>query len=241
MIRLDVWSPQRRKHRRVDVYLPTRYDGRRARYPVVYMQDGQNLADPSAAFAGTWRLPDVLDDLESRGLEVIVVGIHNTRARMAEYSPFPDRTHGGGAAESYVSFIANTLKPRIDRQFRTRRIAAETVVAGSSMGGLFSLYAWFRRPRVFGHAAALSPSLWYGRDRLFDFFDSSALPPGRLYLDVGTEEGAVTLRDARALKAMLDEKGIDGRVSYLEDDGGRHEEEAWARRIGAALEFLLRR
>ncbi len=239
MIRLEIWSPQRRNRRSVDVYLPSQYAQSRTRYPVVYMQDGQNLSDPSTAFAGTWRLPEVLDRLESDGVEAIVVGIHNTRGRLAEYSPFPERRHGGGAGDAYVSFVANTVKPRIDRQFRTRRAVSQTVIAGSSMGGLISLYAWLRRPDVFGHAVSMSPSLWYGRERLFDFIQSSPLPRGRLHLDVGTDEGAATLRDARALKWMLDEKGIDGRLSFVEDRGGRHEEAAWSRRLAGALAFVL--
>jgi isoamylase len=239
MTRLTVWSPQRRNRRDVDVYLPASYDSGRRRYPVVYMQDGQNLSDPSAAFAGTWRLDDVLRDLASRDIDAIVVGVHNTRERLTEYSPFPDRKHGGGAGASYVSFLAGTLKPRIDRQFRTRRMAAHTVVAGSSMGALISLYAWFLRPDVFGHAGVLSPSLWYGRERLFAYLESSRVPRGRIHLDVGTGEGAETLRDARALKWLLEQKGIGDRLSYLEDRSGRHEEAAWSRRIGGALEFLL--
>jgi isoamylase len=240
MTRLTVWSPQRRGRRDVDVYLPASYDEGRRRYPVVYMHDGQNLSDPSTAFAGTWRLDEALRDLASRGIDAIVVGVHNTRERLAEYSPFPDRKHGGGAGRSYVAFLGDTLKPRIDRQFRTRRMAAHTVIAGSSMGGLISLYAWFQRPDVFGHAAVLSPSLWYGREPLFELLERSRLPRGRIHLDVGTAEGADTLRDARGLKRLLDEKGIGDRLEYLEDRGGKHEEAAWSRRITGALEFLLR-
>lgn len=110
------------------------------------------------------------------------------------------------------------------------------------MGGLVSLYAWFRRPDVFGLAAALSPSLWYGRDRLFEYLRTARLPPGRLYLDSGTAEGATTLRDLRSLRALLAAKGmrIDDRLLYLEDRGAGHDESAWGRRLDGALEFLFR-
>jgi predicted alpha/beta superfamily hydrolase len=131
------------------------------------------------------------------------------------------------------------VKPRIDRGFRTRRPARDTAIAGSSMGGLISLYAWFRRPDVFGHAAALSPSLWFGRERLFDFLAAATPPRGRLYLDVGTEEGAQTLRDARMLKRLLDDTRMSERLGYREWSGDRHEEAAWSRRIGGAIEFLI--
>src|ERR1051325_6116347 len=90
-----VWSPQLRNRRDVDIYLPSSYAGGRQRYPVVYMHDGQNLSDPRMAFAGTWELEAALDRLAAKGIEPIVVGIHNNGdGRLREYSPFPDRKHG---------------------------------------------------------------------------------------------------------------------------------------------------
>jgi predicted alpha/beta superfamily hydrolase len=237
----DVWSPQLKNRRDVDVYLPARLRTSR-RYPVVYMQDGQNLSDPSIAFAGTWELEAVLADLVARGIEPIVVGVHNHPDRLAEYSPFPDRKHGGGRADAYLSFLAHTLKPRIDRRFPTHTGPSHTGIVGSSMGGLLSLYAWLRRPDVFGLAGVVSPALWFGRDRLFEFVESAPLPRGRLYVDVGTDEGSRTLADVRALRALVETKNRGrARFAYLEDRGGRHEETAWRRRIGGALRFLLSR
>jgi predicted alpha/beta superfamily hydrolase len=236
-----VWSPQRRNRRDVDVYLPPTYESGR-RYPVVYMQDGQNLSDSTTAFAGTWDLDDALADLAEHGIEPIVVGVHNAKdERIVEYSPYRDRKHAGGAGDSYLAFLTDTLKPRVDRLFRTRRVPSQTAIVGSSMGGLISLYAWFRRPDVFGRAGALSPALWFGRERLMTFIKSAALPRGRLYLDVGTAEGAGTLRDARALRALLETKGLtpDERFLYVEDRGARHDEAAWGRRLPRALEFLF--
>ena len=237
-----VWSPQRRNRRDVDVYLPPSYAAGRTRYPVVYMHDGQNLSDPETAFAGTWQLDAILRNLASRDVEPIVVGVHNLAdERLAEYSPFPDRKHSGGEAERYLAFLTDTLKPRIDRLFRTARGPLRTATVGSSMGGLFSVYAWLRRPDVFALAGIMSPSLWFGRDRLFDFVESSRLPRGRVYLDAGTAEGAGTLRDVRMLRAMLVAKGArEGEsFSYVEARGGRHDEASWGRRLAGALEFLL--
>src|SRR5437763_15849033 len=98
-----VWSPQLRNRRPIDVYLPPSYSAGRDRYPVVYMQDGQNLSDPDTAFAGTWELEPAIDDLAHRGIEAIIVGIHHTgEARIAEYSPFADRRHGGGEGDAYL-------------------------------------------------------------------------------------------------------------------------------------------
>jgi predicted alpha/beta superfamily hydrolase len=250
----DVWSPQLRNRRDVDVYLPASYPDRR-RHPVIYMQDGQNLSDPSIAFAETWRLGSVFVELAAaasggpkRGagvgaaVEPIVVGVHNHEERLAEYSPFPSRKHGGGRADDYLAFLVRTLKPRIDRQFRTRRRASQTAIVGSSMGALVSLYAWFRHPDMFALAGVMSPALWYGRERLFEFVERSPMPAGRLYLDVGTGEGATALRDTRSMWSLLINKpsSDDSRLLYLEDRGGRHNEAAWGGRLARALEFLLR-
>jgi predicted alpha/beta superfamily hydrolase len=257
-----IWSPQLRNRRTVDVYLPRSYASGR-RYPVVYMHDGQNLSDPATAFAGTWDLDGALDRLSSAGLEAIVVGVHNTGdARLGEYSPFPDRRHGGGEADAYLEFLTATLKPRIDRVFRTRVARDETAILGSSMGGLVSLYAYFRFPSFFGRAGAMSPSIWFGQGAILDFIHDARMSRGRLYLDVGTGEGAGTVRDARRLGRLLVRKGFrrhsrslrsgEGRRSpergggapamtlrYVEDAGARHTEAAWAWRLEGALEFLL--
>jgi predicted alpha/beta superfamily hydrolase len=238
-----VWSPQLRNRRRVDVHLPPSYGDGRGRYPVVYMQDGQNLADPETSFAGTWALDRALDDLAGRRAEVIVVGIHHAgERRIAEYSPFPDGRHGGGDGDAYLSFVADSVKPRIDRLFRTRRGRASTMILGSSMGGLISLYAVVARGDVFGGAGVLSPALWYGQGRIFDVIRAVPAPTGRVYLDVGTREGPGMVRDARRMARLLARQGLrasDGSLRFVEDEGGRHSEADWARRLPGALEFLL--
>ncbi len=236
-----VWSPQLRNARNVDVYLPASYSVRR-RYPVVYMQDGQNLSDPAIAFAGTWELDGALVRLAERGIEPIVVGVHNTEDRLLEYSPFAHPRHGGGGADRYLAFLAETLKPRIDRLFRTKLSRAYTALAGSSMGGLVSFYGWLRRPETFGHAAAMSPSFWFGRDRLFDYVQARKLPRGRLYLDVGTAEGDEAVRDVRRMRQLLQQQGIRRTAFAFEQvRDARHQEAAWARRIDDALAFLMPR
>src|SRR5205085_234401 len=159
--------------------------------------------DPRTAFAGAWELEAALARLADRGIEPVVVGVHNTENRLFEYSPFPHPKHGGGQADRYLAFLADTLKPRIDGLVQTRKARAHTAIAASSMGGLISLYGWFRRPETFGHAAAMSPSLWFGRDRLFAYVEARKLPRGRLYLDVGTAEGEEALRDVRRMRLLL--------------------------------------
>jgi predicted alpha/beta superfamily hydrolase len=247
----NVWSPQLRNRRDIDVYLPPSYSAGRDRFPVVYMQDGQNLSDPRTAFAGTWELDAALERLAERGVQPIVVGIHHAgAARLAEYSPFPDRRHRGGQGDAYLAFIVDTLKPRVDRLFRTRAAREATAILGSSLGGLISLYAFFRYPSVFGAAGIMSPSIWFGQGAVLDFIQEARPPRGRLYLDVGRHEGAGTLRDARRLARLLVRKGFKRdkrrassarsaqRLRYLEDPDGRHGEWDWARRLEDALEFL---
>jgi len=262
----NVWSPQLRNRRDVDVYLPASYLSG-VRYPVVYMQDGQNLSDPAAAFAGTWDLDATIERLAWRGLDAIYVGVHNTgEGRLAEYSPFPDARHGGGGADDYLAFLVDTLKPRIDRLFKTRRDRDSTAILGSSMGGLVSLYAYFRHPSVFGRAGVMSPSVWFGQGAVLDFIQAARVPHGRVYLDVGTAEGTATLRDVRRLGRVLVRKGfrrprrrsaslrsasqspgfrsasLSGErpmLRYVEEAGGRHHEAAWAGRLEGALAFLL--
>jgi predicted alpha/beta superfamily hydrolase len=237
-----VWSPQLQNERDVDIFLPPSYPHSRRRYPVIYMQDGQNLADPDRAFAGTWRLPECLVDLAHRGLEPIVVGVPNRGAeRLREYSPFPDARHGGGGGDAYLAFIERTLKPLVDRRVRTRPEREATGIFGSSMGGLISLYSFFRAPETFGFAGAMSPSLWFGGRALIDYVERDGTPSGRLYLDAGTAEGAGTVKDATELARALERKGYVAGESMLFTavPGGRHEEGHWAQRLVPALEFLL--
>src|ERR1043165_6905004 len=161
------------------VALPPGYENLNRRYPVVYMQDGQNLFDPATSHAGDWGLAALLEAHAARGLDVIVVGIPNAGPRRGyEYTPFHDPEHragGGGGSVSgesgggdrYLAFLVNTVKPLVDESFRTQPGRANTVIAGSSLGGLISLYALHRHAGTFGAAAVLSPALWLGKDALF--------------------------------------------------------------------------
>jgi predicted alpha/beta superfamily hydrolase len=228
--------------RDLTIYLPPSYGGGDRRYPVLYMQDGQNLFDPAASFAGSWRVDLAMDWAAARGLEGIVVGIPNSgEDRIAEYSPFVDPATGPGRADEYVAYLAETIKPLVDARFRTLPGRQTTGVVGSSMGGLVSLFAGVARPDVFGIMAALSPSLWYAGRAIFGLLETAPFHPAKLYLDVGRLEGAQTLDDARRLRDLLRAKGYvpGSQLRYLEDRKGRHEEAAWSRRFRAALPFLL--
>jgi len=236
-------SPQLGNRRDVLVYLPPSYEAGGKRYPVIYMQDGQNLFNEATSFADEWRVDNTMDALSrTRGLEAVVVGVPNAgEGRLAEYSPFEDAEHGGGSGDRYLDFLVDTLKPVVDRDFRTLPDRAHTFVAGSSMGGLISLYALFRRPDVFGGAAVMSPALWFADRAVIPFVEQAPFVPGRLYLDVGTEEGAEAVTDVRRLRGVLLRKGYRPRrdLLYVEQPGAGHTETAWRKRFRSAAPFLL--
>jgi predicted alpha/beta superfamily hydrolase len=212
------------------------------RYPVIYMQDGQNLFDQATAFGDEWQVDENLERLSVLGLEAIVVGVPNVGdSRLAEYSPFEDARHGGGRGDAYLEFVIGTVKPLVDREYRTRDDREHTGIMGSSMGGLISLYAFFRHPQVFGFAGAMSPSLWFGGGRMLDVVREQPHVPGRVYLDMGTGEGEEHVRHVHELHRVLLEKGYrpGADLFYVEEDDAAHSEEAWARRLRTALYFLL--
>lgn len=249
------YSPELNNRRDIFVYLPPSYHQSEQRYPVIYMHDGQNLFDDRLSFIGEWQVDETMEALSAEGIEAIVVGVPNMGVhRVDEYGPFVASRMGGGAGERYIAFLADTLKPRIDADFRTLPDRAHTGIMGSSMGGLISLYGFFHRPDTFGLAGVLSPSLWFGAGAIFDIVEGADFMPGKIYLDTGTRERAdvrdrVLLRAlsrrtygrARRMYRVLVKKGYRAihEVRYVEDKGAHHHEAAWARRLPDAIRFLL--
>ena len=232
----DLYSPQLDNRRDVLVYLPPTHAAGDRRFPVLYMQDGQNLFDRGTAFGGNeWQVDETLEALSAEGLAAIVVGLpHAGEARIPEYSPFPG--FGQPRGDAYLAFLIDTVKPLVDATFRTRPERDHTGLAGSSMGGLISLYGFFRHPGVFGLVGSLSPSFWYTRGAIFDFVSAAPLVPGKIYLDNGTRENS-----AAGMERLLVRKGYQlGRnLLYVKEDCAHHTETAWARRLPNALRFLL--
>jgi predicted alpha/beta superfamily hydrolase len=239
----DFHSPQLDNRRDILVYLPPSYRTSERRYPVVYMHDGQNLFDEATSFGAEWGVDQTLEAGAEQGLEAIVVGIPNMgEARLDEYSPWRDDKYGaGGSGDLYLDFLVHTLKPVVDADFRTLPGREHTGIAGSSMGGLISLYAFFRHPETFGFAGVMSPALWFAGRRVYDHVEQAPFVPGKLYLDVGTQEGSEELQDVRRLRDILVRKGYEkGRnFLYVVEMGGAHNERAWARRLRKELHFLL--
>lgn len=239
------------------MYLPPGYDapGNRQRYPVVYLQDGQNLFDPRTAFLGReWHLDETAEGLirEGRIPPLILVGVYNGGdRRIDEYTPVPDPKEGGGHADAYGDFLMKEVKPWVDARFRTKADAGHTAIVGSSLGGLVSLYLSWKHPDVFGMAGALSPSLWWADRELTRAVraDHATHGPRRIWLDMGTAETTVdqdgngvpdTVDDVRDMRDALEEKGYreGDTLRYREVEGGTHDEASWAERADEVLEAL---
>jgi predicted alpha/beta superfamily hydrolase len=236
--------------RRLLVYLPPGYEKNPdARYPVLYMQDGQNLFDQATSFAGEWRADETADRLIAGGeIEpIIIVGIENTPERVSEYTPAAVVGNGGRGRE-YLRFVVEEVKPLIDRTYRTLPGREHTGIAGSSLGGLISLYAVQQYPGVFGRCGAVSPSLWWGTQQfLKEAREDAAWARGsRIWLDMGTaenddpERAGEALEEAAELADVLQRSGLvrDRDFVWKPIDGGRHNEAAWADRLGQILIFL---
>ena len=234
--------------RRVSIYLPPGYDDSTARYPVLYLQDGQNLFDPARAFVPgqDWGLDEAAEALIRRGevAPVILVGVdHAGVDRLDEYTPSRDpHRRVGGRLAAYRQMLVEELKPWIDARYRTRADAAATGIGGSSLGGLAALELGMTRPDVFGRVAALSPSLWWHQRRVLDrALDLEGHLAVSIWLDAGTHEGPGVLHHARMLKNILLRHGwrIGRDLHYREIAGGQHSEADWARRAPDVLRALF--
>lgn len=249
--------------RQIDVWCPPADSAvDNARYPVIYMQDGQNLFDPASSFIGVdWGMREAVTRLQCKdnGLGAIVVGIWNTPLRWREYMPSPrlseqeltpwvvqfsEQAGGQPLSDAYLSFIVTELKPFIDATYPTLADQSNTFIMGSSMGGLISLFALIEYPAVFGGAGCLSTHWPAGENGLVDFLGSRLPPAGqhRLYFDFGTE----TLdADYEPYQCRMDEwleaagyqMGLDWLTQKFE--GAEHSERAWRARIDIPLRFLL--
>ena len=230
------------------VYVPPTYAMERERlFPVLFMQDGQNLFDPETSFikGNYWRLGETADELILRGeIEpLVIVGIYNTgEHRVNEYTPVKDRRLGGGNANAYGRMLVEELSPFVAQNYRISCAGASCGVGGSSLGGLVSMYLGLRYPEIFGKLAIMSPSVWWHARAILKTVSRLRRNTGqRIWLDVGTNEGVRALPDVRLLKEALERKGWQEGVTlgYTEAEGADHSEGAWAQRVAPMLKFLF--
>ena len=234
--------------RRAYLYLPDGYDWEPDRhYPVLYMFDGHNIFfDDHATYGKSWGLGEYLD---SAGTPLIVAAVESNRHpntdRLSEYSPFSfrDDRYGRvkGRGRTTMEWYVNVFKPEIDEKYPTLPDRDHTFIAGSSMGGLMSLYALLRYNKVFSRAAALSPSLWVDPQRLEKLIRTARLRPnGVLYMDYGQRElpnNPGMTEGLRHAVSLLMERGL--LLTYRTVPGGEHSEASWQRQTPFFIEALL--
>jgi len=238
----DFYLPQLNRNRRIWLSLPPDYSTTEKEYPVLYMQDGQNLFDKATAYAGEWRIDEVMDSLFGLGDHgAIIVGIENGGTeRIKEYAPWVHPAYGGGDGERYAEFLATTLKPWVDSHYRTRREAAFTGVGGSSMGGLISLFTAVEYPDAFGKALIFSPSLFFS-DSVFQYVSDRDISPDlRMILAGGTQESSTMVPNMLAMRDLLISRGADpDDILVQADPDGVHNESYWAREYPDAYLWLF--
>lgn len=233
------------------VWLPSDYDPKGAgRYPVLYLNDGQNLFDPSTAFAEVhWRVGETATRLIAgkKIPSLIIVGIDNTKHRAREYVPYrsQDPRVFFAKGKCYPDFLRHEVMPLIEQNYLILKGPENTGLGGSSLGGLIALYTALGAPGVFGCLLIESPSLFVANRKILDESRRFQNWPSRVYVGMGTREVGSAERDARIvgdvreLESILRGAGLDeNRLKVRIDEGARHSESAWAERFPAALEFL---
>ena len=232
--------PQLNKHRRIWIYLPKSYSKSAKRYPVIYMQDGQNLFHATPPRADEWAVDAVIDSLIREGeKEMIVVGIdHAGKDRLKEYNPY-DSQYGRGEGKSYAKFLVETLKPFIDQHYRTLKDANNTTIAGSSMGGLISMYTIAAYPEIFGNAGIFSPAFWLAPSIYSDIKEKlDNLKSNKVFFVAGDKEGPAMVRDMKKVYAILNPDESNGDVLFIEKQDGKHTEWFWHREFVSFYQFI---
>src|SRR5215213_7309190 len=232
--------PQLKRTRRIWVYLPPDYATGNKKYPVLYMHDGQNLFNEATAYAGEWGVDETLDSMKKK---CIVVGIDNgLLKRMNEYNPYNNERFGPGEGKQYIDFIAKTLKPYIDKKYRTLKDKNNTTIAGSSMGGLISMYAIMVYPNVFGAAGVFSPSFWISpklKDDISKMVKSSTHRRSRIYFYAGEQESKEMVRDVlNIFETMRMKAGCKMEVRINAE--GQHNEAAWRQEFPAFYNWIMK-
>ncbi len=234
--------------RRLYVYVPHDYAGSEKRYPVLYMFDGHNVFyDSHATYGKSWGMKEYLTRTR---LPLIVAAVEcNTEGhrRMNEYAPWdlniPELEDRKGLGKVTMDWITGSLKPAIDRAYRTLPGREHTMIAGSSMGGLMALYAVSAYNKFFSRAAALSPSIFFGGEQLRKLLAGTPLrDPTRVYMDVGTAEfpPEELSRAAEFFECAADLTRSGAQAAARIIPGAVHNEAAWEKRIPVFMDYLLK-
>jgi predicted alpha/beta superfamily hydrolase len=220
--------PQLKRTRRVWIYLPESYNAPAVKkYPVLYMHDGQNVFDEATSFAGEWGVDEALDSLKEENAACIVVAVDNGGdKRMNEYNPYDHKKFGEGEGDKYVDFLVKTLKPFIDKKYRTLKDRPNTFIAGSSMGGLISLYAVLKYPKAFGGAGVFSPAFWVAPAIYSVIKKKASAVNAKIYFMAGAQENETMVQDMlKAFDAMR--KVSKSKMTTVIRSEGKHNEATW--------------
>jgi alpha-glucosidase len=235
--------PQLKTTRRIWIYLPKDYETSHKKYEVMYLQDAQNLFDDATSYAGEWQVDETLNKIfEKTGKSLIVVGIDNGgEKRMEELSPYKNAKYGGGNGENYVKFIIETLKPFIDKNYRTKPQQKFTTIGGSSLGALISVYAAVKHPETFGKVLAFSSAFWFNAKELNEFILSSKvnLKHQKYYFIQGKHEDEDMEAQTKNIIENLKSKNVKPKNIFLKiDEDGKHNEMYWLREFEGAVLWL---
>jgi predicted alpha/beta superfamily hydrolase len=241
------------------VWLPANYFApvnRNKHYPVLYMQDGQNLFDEATAVNHEWKFDETVEFLTGsmRIGPMIVVGIDSAsdpHQRAIEYLPYPDTMNPQSPGpdelrgKEYADFVVKEVMPLVEKKFRVAFGQVNTGIGGSSYGATVSLYIALHYPTVFGKALIESPILEVGDGRLIREAETAKIFPQRMYIAVGTNEGrdaevsSKLVQDVQAMEKVLRAKGLGPtRLKVVVEEGGKHDEISWSKRLPNALLFL---
>jgi predicted alpha/beta superfamily hydrolase len=208
------------------------------------MHDGQNVFDDATSFSGEWGVDEAIDTLGLKTKECIVVGIDNGGSkRLNEYSPYDFSLQGGqkgnGEGDMYIQFLVKTLKPHIDKKYRTLKDKKNTFTAGSSMGGLISMYAALKYPKVFGGAGVFSPAFWVGPKIFDDIKAKGKKVNAKIYFYAGDDEGeSMVPMTIRAFNEM--HRVSKSKMSAVIRAGGKHNEPRWRVEFPLFYEWLMK-
>ncbi len=237
------YMPQLNRYRKIWIYLPASYNQTKNKtYPVLYMQDGQNLFnEQTASFGNEWGIDECLDTLAKQlNKECIVVGIDNGGdKRMTEYNPYDDDKYGKGEGKQYIEFIASTLKAYIDKNYRTQKDAQHTFIAGSSMGALVSLYALIEYPDVFGAAGVFSPAFQVAPQLYTDVANAKWQKNFHIYFYAGENESNTMVRNMQKMFNIIQQK----KCCELQDVTfplGQHNEKYWREEFDDFYRWLMK-
>lgn len=234
------YMPQLHRQRRIWIYLPREYTRSRKAYPVIYMHDGQNLFEDWSSFSGEWGIDETMNALNGKS---IIVGIDNGgETRLSEYS-FHDSPEVKGEGNPYLQFIIYTLKPYIDEHFRTLPDRNNTYMAGSSMGGLITLYAALYYPQVFRGVGIFSPSLWLVPDITDEIrrkADENESLEQRFFFYAGALEGEEMIPGVKAVARLL-KRYKHYSVQVVLNPTGDHSEAAWREHFPLFYKWIKRK